>query len=87
MLNNVTYTKVHEIEKMKVKTQILARISHEFKNPLIVSNEVIDEINDKSITNGDITKNIFSIRANLKFLRSLSNYMLLLVKDFEIVRE
>jgi len=76
MLNNVTYTKIHEIEKTKQKTQILARISHEFKNPLIVSSEVIEEIED------DI-KIDENVRQNLKFLKNLSQYMLILVKDFE----
>ena len=87
MLNNVTYTKIHEIEKIKQKTQILARISHEFKNPLIVSSEIIDEIEDslKSISNTTNNKNTNEIRHNLTFLKNLSLYMLILVKDFEVI--
>ena len=76
MLNNVTYTKIYELEKTKQKTQILAKISHEFKNPLIVSSEVIEEIEDDP----NIDENV---RQNLKFLKNLSQYMLILVKDFE----
>jgi len=78
MLNNVTYTQIQEIEKTKQKTQILARITHEFKNPLIVSSEVIEEIEDDQ-TISEETKH------NLKFLKNLSLYMLILVKDFEVI--
>ncbi len=43
MLNNVTYTKFQEEEKIKEKTKVLAKISHEFKNPLIAVSNLIDE--------------------------------------------
>jgi len=85
MLNNVTYTKIHEIEKTKQKTQILARISHEFKNPLIVSSEIIDEIEDSIKIKRKNLSNTEEIRHNLKFLKNLSLYMLILVKDFEVI--
>ncbi len=47
MLNNVTYTKTHEQEKTKAKTKILAKVSHEFKTPLIVVSEVAEEVNEE----------------------------------------
>jgi len=78
MLNNVTYTQIQELEKTKQKTQILARITHEFKNPLVVSSEVIEEISD-DLSVSEVT------RQNLKFLKNLSLYMLVLVKDFEVI--
>ena len=106
MLNNVTYTKLLESEKTKQKTQILARISHEFKNPLIVTNEIIEEIGEMiklnyienkkfNIDDGiekfemvdecvKVSKSA-SLFGSLRFLKSLSQYMLLLVKDFEII--
>ncbi len=42
MLNDVTKTKTIEEQRLKEKTLILDKISHEFKNPLIVIGEVLE---------------------------------------------
>ena len=81
MMNDVTKTKVLEENRIKEKTLILGKISHEFKNPLIVVDEVveqiIEDINNK--TNGaDYIK-------KMNFMKNLCNYMIILVKDFEVV--
>ena len=108
MLNNVTYTKNMEEEKMRQKSLILAKISHEFKNPLIVILESVDKTREiieaqsfsKSVFNEYEDKddlydpNIPEDFANIKetiienkfnFMQNLCQYMIILVKDFEVV--
>jgi len=92
MLNDVSKTKLQEQEKLMEKTLILGKISHEFKNPLIVICETIDEIKDNtqmSDYNNELSprNDIEKIaRINkLDFLRNLCQFMILLIKDFELV--
>ena len=80
LLTNVTYTIKFEDEKIKAKTQILARISHEFKNPLIVTNEVVEEMEEKLIKN-----EYNSLKEDIKFIKNINEYILLLIKNFEVI--
>ena len=78
---DVSKTKQIDEEIFKNKTLILGKISHEFKNPLIVVDEVIDqiiEIDDNNMKTSEVTQ-------KMSLVKNLCNYMLILVKDFEVV--
>jgi len=81
MINDVTKTKQLEEHIIKEKTLLLGKISHEFKNPLIVVDEVVEELIEN--------KNSYSMNQNelkrIRFIKNLSNYMIILVKDFEVI--
>jgi len=79
MINDVTKTKLLEESIIKEKTLILGKISHEFKNPLIVVDEVVEQI----IENKDNSN--FNYLEKMSFIKNLCNYMIILVKDFEVV--
>lgn len=85
IFNDVTRMKIIEEAKaqMKYKTLFLAKIAHEFKNPLIGISELIDEI----VEHCGGVQNIQDpqISENLNLAKNLSAYMLLLVKDFEVI--
>jgi len=86
MINDVSKTKKLEEERIKDKTLILGKISHEFKNPLIVVDEVIQQlIENEEEEDGLRTQNKKELINKLFFVKNLCNYMLILVKDFEIV--
>ena len=77
MVNDVTKTKMLEDSIIKEKTLILGKISHEFKNPLIVIDEVVEQIIESKDNSKDLKK--------MNFIQTLCNYMIILVKDFEVV--
>ena len=93
-INDVTITKKLEENRLKEKTLILGKISHEFKNPIIVMEEVVDQIiefNDincnQSVMKGssiDADEELSNMR-KLNFVKNLCRYMIILVKDFEVV--
>ena len=77
MINDVTKTKMVEVNRLKEKTLILGKISHEFKNPIIVMEEVIDQIIDNGSSN---LQNPNEIQAQysdkLNFIKNLCQYMI-----------
>ena len=83
VMNDVTRTIVLEENKIKIKTLMLAKITHEFKNPLIVIDESIEQVVASSCVenNQDISGNIKKII----FIQNLCKYMILLVKYFECI--
>ena len=63
--------------ELKFKTIFLSKVAHEFKNPLICISEIVNEIEEcGSIYTSDIA-------SNLKQLKSMSDYLLLLIKDLD----
>ena len=88
MFNDVTTTKNFEAQKLKERTLILSKLSHEFKNPLLVIREAnlnIRDLEDKSL---GLYQNNLIIKEKLKklmFIDSICEYMITLVKDFEVL--
>jgi len=89
MINDVTKTKKLEESRLRDKTLILGKISHEFKNPIIVMDEVINQLiehennEDKSLQS--INQNKCLCLNKLNFIKNLCQYIIILVKDFEVV--
>jgi signal transduction histidine kinase len=83
IFNDVTRSnQIKEAEaKFKYKSLFLAKIAHEFKSPLIGMSELISQTREIEATNpstGVLTH-------NLTMCNGLSSYMLMLVKDFEVI--
>jgi len=85
MINDVSKTKEVEEETIKEKTLLLGKISHEFKNPLIVIDEVIDQVIEIEEVQGIQSKKQKEQINKMCFVKNLCSYMLILVKDFEVV--
>ena len=85
MINDVTKTKKLEEERIKDKTLILGKISHEFKNPLVVIDEVVEQLIEHEEDIGLQNLNKKELINKMFFIKNLTNYMLILVKDFEVV--
>ena len=88
ILNDITRIKEYEKKEYNVKMQniFLTKIAHEFKNPLICIQELIDQIVeniDKLFKNkNEINdENSSQITNNCHFTKSISEYLLLLIKD------
>jgi signal transduction histidine kinase len=97
IFNDVTRAKTTEEKnaEFKLKSLILSKIAHEFKNPLICITELIDQIYDEvdemkiNNENNDSSDTDKSSQygglahKNLPYIKSLSNYLLILVKDLD----
>jgi len=81
MLNDVTKTKNLQEKLSREKTLLLGKISHEFKNPCIVITESVEEL--KEMNESSIQDHVLSEK--LQFLSNLSQYMIMLIKDFEVL--
>jgi signal transduction histidine kinase/CheY-like chemotaxis protein len=84
ILNDITRSKQIEQNnaEIKYKTLFLSKIAHEFKNPLLCISELVDQVNDNLLTNkhNKAESNNSDI---LKQIKSLSNYLIILVKDMD----
>jgi signal transduction histidine kinase len=81
IFNNITRTKQIEQKnaEFKYKTLFLSKVAHEFKNPLLCICELVDQVGEKlphSITPMEVTD-------TLKQIKSMSNYLIILVKDMD----
>jgi signal transduction histidine kinase len=85
LFNDVTRTKSIENQnaEFKYKTLFLNKIAHEFKNPLICINELINQFYDQSTDSDEEIK----IKKILDQIKSLSNFLLILVKDLNYFSE
>jgi signal transduction histidine kinase len=91
IFNDITKTKVIEEKhaEFKVKSLILSKIAHEFKNPLICISELIDQIYDEmenkpeAHRKGKESSVDDLIIKTLPYIKSLSSYLLILVKDLD----
>ena len=88
ILNDITRIKEYEKKEYNVKMQniFLTKIAHEFKNPLICIQELIDQIVeniDKLFKNKNEINdaNSSQITNNCHLTKSISEYLLLLIKD------
>jgi signal transduction histidine kinase len=82
LFNDVTRTKLKEKQtaEHKYKTLFLSKVAHEFKNPIICITELCKQMSDNSVS--EIEKRLI-----LKQVQSMSNYLLILVKDLNIFSE
>jgi signal transduction histidine kinase/CheY-like chemotaxis protein len=68
--------------EFKYKTLFLSKVAHEFKNPLLCISELVDQVNDNLSTNKPI-KPETNTSDILKQIKSMSNYLIILVKDMD----
>jgi signal transduction histidine kinase len=82
LLNDVTRTKLNEKHnaEFKYKTLFLSKVAHEFKNPLICITELIHQLSENLRLNNEAIKTISQIK-------SMSNFLLVLVKDLNYFSE
>jgi signal transduction histidine kinase len=81
LFNDVTRTKLIEKanDELKQKSLFFSKITHEFKNPLICVCELINQTYDMVSESETENKILFS---NLDQIKSLANYLQILIKDF-----
>jgi signal transduction histidine kinase len=84
LFNNVTDKKENFMakEEMKKKSMSLAKISHEFKNPVIIISELGEEIGEE-LNKSNCSLQI--VHESLNLMKNLAAYILILVKDFEVI--
>jgi signal transduction histidine kinase len=84
IFNDITRSKQIEQNnaEIKYKTLFLSKVAHEFKNPLLCISELVEQVHDNMVANKHIKldSNSFDI---LKQIKSLSNYLIILVKDMD----
>jgi signal transduction histidine kinase len=83
LLIDVTHSVVHEKNKseFKYKSIFFSKVAHEFKNPLICMNEIVTQIDNFKETNRISFPE--EVQDNLNYLKSMSNFLLVLVKDLD----
>jgi signal transduction histidine kinase len=81
IFNDITRSKLIEEKnaEFKYKNLFLSKIAHEFKNPLLSICELVDQVNDEIIK---IVHDL-NIIDTLKQIKSMSSYMIILVKDLD----
>jgi signal transduction histidine kinase/CheY-like chemotaxis protein len=84
IFNDITRSK--QIEQynaeIKYKTLFLSKIAHEFKNPLICISELVEQVHDNMVANKFIKLDNNNVDI-LKQIKSLSSYLIILVKDMD----
>lgn len=92
LFNDVSRTKKNEEKKseIKYKTMFLSKVAHEFKNPLICIVELVNQLSDILATldekrpsnSREVTSLQEESKENLHQINSLSNYLIMLIRDF-----
>jgi signal transduction histidine kinase/CheY-like chemotaxis protein len=79
IFNDITRSKQIEEKnaEFKYKNLFLSKIAHEFKNPLLCICELVDQLSEENNVAAQKLKGI------LKQIKSMSNYLIILVKDFD----
>ena len=92
ILNDITRSKLIEEEKaqIKYKATFLSKIAHEFKNPLISLLEICSQLqesilNFQGLDDDDFIENDLNINRKVLTIKSLSSYILNLVRDCEVI--
>jgi signal transduction histidine kinase/CheY-like chemotaxis protein len=80
IFNDITRSKQIEEKnaEFKYKNLFLSKVAHEFKNPLLCIGELVDQISEG--TGGSTAP---SVQEVLKQIKSMSNYLIILVKDLD----
>jgi signal transduction histidine kinase len=78
IFNDTTRSKLIEEKnaEFKYKNLFLSKVAHEFKNPLLCICELVDQISEK------IDK-VSEVKDILKQIKSMSNYLIILIKDLD----
>lgn len=78
IFDDITRTKLYEEKsaEFKYKNLLLAKIAHEFKNPIICIMELADELVEKEKINKKSNKEI-------SLISTFSDYLLILIKDLD----
>jgi signal transduction histidine kinase len=84
IFNDITRSKQIEQNnaEIKYKTLFLSKIAHEFKNPLLCISELVQQVDDNLVTNVELKAGSNSSEI-LKQIKSLSDYLIILVKDMD----
>jgi signal transduction histidine kinase len=79
IFNDITRSKLIEEKnaEFKYKNLFLSKVAHEFKNPLLCICELVDQIIEETNTTD------LKITDILKQIKSMSNYLIILVKDLD----
>jgi signal transduction histidine kinase/CheY-like chemotaxis protein len=94
IFNDITRVKSNEEinAEFKFKSMFLAKVAHEFKNPILCITELADQIGEKLepfISPGDSTNPITKwdsfndIKEIIFSIKSMSDYLLILIKDMD----
>jgi signal transduction histidine kinase/CheY-like chemotaxis protein len=89
IFNDITRVKNNEEinAEFKFKSMFLAKVAHEFKNPILCITELADQIGEKIepilTTNNSQIDSFNSIREILINIKSMSDYLLFLIKDMD----
>jgi two-component sensor histidine kinase/CheY-like chemotaxis protein len=78
IFNDVTRSKLIEEKnaEFKYKNLFLSKVAHEFKNPLLCICELVDQISEE-------IKSAERVNEILKQIKSMSNYLIILIKDLD----
>lgn len=84
IFNDVTRTKLIEEKnaEFKYKSIFLSKVAHEFKNPLVCISELVEQTNDQINDQNNI-----KCYEHLPMIKSLSDYLLILIKDLDYFSE
>jgi signal transduction histidine kinase/CheY-like chemotaxis protein len=79
VFNDITRSKQIEEKnaEFKYKNLFLSKVAHEFKNPLLCIGELVDQISE------NYNSSALKVNEVLKQIKSLSNFLIILVKDFD----
>lgn len=82
IFNDITNTKKFEQKQYetKMKDVFLTKISHEFKNPLVCINEIIDQLNESTILKGESKAEVLKKTSSIK---SFIDYCFILIYDLD----
>jgi signal transduction histidine kinase len=82
IFNDLTKTKQIEQRnaEFKYKSLFLSKVAHEFKNPLLCISELVDQVNELLPHHERVSDAILD---TLKRVKSMSNYLVLLIKDLD----
>jgi signal transduction histidine kinase len=91
MFKDVTRSKNNEqkIADFKYKTVFLSKIAHEFKNPIVSMCELVEQSNDdlERLKNKNTNEIKSSLKIKFNQLKSLSDFLLILIKDLNYFSE
>jgi signal transduction histidine kinase len=85
LFNDISRVKVIEESnaEVKYKSLFLSKVAHEFKNPILCIVELIDQILDKIHCSSCTNSYINPIKEQLFQIKSMSDYMIILIKDLD----
>jgi signal transduction histidine kinase/CheY-like chemotaxis protein len=80
IFNDITRVKMEEEinAELKYKSLLLSKVAHEFKNPILCITELVDQICEKK----EHIRHPF-VYKNLKNIKSMSDYLIILIKDMD----